>query len=149
MLLGLLLAFWQYRRAGAPPREAQAASEQRNPLELTAAALFAIAFIVISVVSSWVKSQFGEAGIDVLAAIVGFTDIDPFVLSLAQGAAASLSVIGAGAAVLIATASNNVLKALYASGFAGWRGSLAASASLMVLAIGALAAAFWLVLHGG
>src|SRR6185437_9552768 len=126
-LIGLLLAFWQYRRAGA---------------------LFAVLFVVISVASSWVKSRFGETGIDVLAAIVGITDIDPFVLSLAQGVAAPLSIAAAGAAVLIATASNNLLKAGYAATFAGLRRSLPAVGALVALALGGILIALWLILNG-
>ena len=148
-LIGLLLAFWQYRRAGAPPRELPTEPEaQRNPLELSAAALFALLFVVISVASSWVKSRFGETGIDVLAAIVGVTDIDPFVLSLAQGVAAPLSIAAAGAAVLIATASNNLLKAGYAAAFAGWRRSLPAAGALVALAAGGILIALWLIVNG-
>ena len=146
-VLGLALALWQYRRAGAARRET-AAEAPRNPLELSAAALFAVLFVVISVVSSFVKSRFGEAGIDALAAIVGVTDIDPFVLSIAQGVAAPLPAAGAAAAVLIATASNNLLKAGYAAVFAGLRAALAAVAALVFLALCGVALAAWLILHG-
>jgi uncharacterized membrane protein (DUF4010 family) len=147
-VLGLLLAAWQYRRAGAPSGGKREEQEPRNPLELSAAALFAVLFIVVSVASSWVKSRFGEIGIDVLAAVVGVTDIDPFVLSLAQGVAAPLPLAAAGAAVLIATASNNLLKAGYAAAFAGLRASLPATGALVALALGGLGIAFWLVMHG-
>ncbi len=147
--LGLALAFWQYRRAGAAPAEAPAETVPRNPLELSAAALFAVLFIVISIASSWVKSRFGETGIEMLAAIVGFTDIDPFVLSLAQGVAGPLPLSAAAAAVLIATASNNLLKAGYAVAFAGLRASLPAAGALLVLAAAAVGIALWRVISGG
>jgi uncharacterized membrane protein (DUF4010 family) len=146
-VVGLALAAWQYRRAGAA-RGAAEAEAPRNPLELSAAALFAVLFVIISVLSSWVKSHFGEAGIDVLAAIVGVTDIDPFVLSIAQGVAAPLPVAGAAAAVLIATASNNLLKAGYASAFAGVKASLPAAGALVFLALCGVGLAAWLILHG-
>ncbi|MGO8919035.1 MAG: MgtC/SapB family protein [Stellaceae bacterium] len=147
--LGLALAAWQYRRAGAAPGEAPPGEAPRNPLELCAAALFAVLFVVISIASSWVKSRFGETGIEMLAAIVGFTDIDPFVLSLAQGVAGPLPASGAVAAVLIATASNNLLKAGYAAAFAGLRPSLPSVAALVALAAGGLGIALWTVVPGG
>ncbi len=147
--LGLALAAWQYRRAGAAPGEAPPGEAPRNPLELSAAALFAVLFVVISIASSWVKSRFGETGIEMLAAIVGFTDIDPFVLSLAQGVAGPLPASGAVAAVLIATASNNLLKAGYAAAFAGLRPSLPSVAALVALAAGGLGIALWTVVPGG
>jgi uncharacterized membrane protein (DUF4010 family) len=93
-----------------------------------------------------VKMHFGTVGIDVLAAVVGITDIDPFVLSLAQGAAASLPPQAAAAAVLIATASNNFLKAGYAAAFMGLRTSLPAAGSLVLLALVAVAIAFSMIL---
>jgi uncharacterized membrane protein (DUF4010 family) len=141
MVVGLAIAAWLYRRAGPAQGEAPEESGPRNPLELSTAAVFAVLFIVISIASSWVKSRFGTTGIELLAAIVGFTDIDPFVLSVAQGVAAPLPPAGAAAAVLIATASNNLLKAGYAAAFAGLRASLPAAVALVLLAAGGLAAA--------
>jgi uncharacterized membrane protein (DUF4010 family) len=149
--VGFILAVWQYRRAGAAPvqSEAETAAGPRNPLELSAAALFAVLFVVISIASSWVKSRFGAAGLDILAAIVGVTDIDPFVLSLAQSVAGPLSPAAAAAATLIATASNNLLKAGYAATFVGLRASLPAAGSLVALALGALGLALWTAVTGG
>lgn len=147
-VLGLVLAAWQYRRAGAARGGAGEGVEPRNPLELNAAALFAVLFVVISIVSSWVKSRYGEAGIDILAAVVGVTDINPFVLSLAQGAAAPLSVSAAAAAVLIAVASNNLINAFYTAAFAGLRASLPAARSLVVLGLSGVAIALFLIAHG-
>lgn len=148
--LGLVLTFVQYRRGGAAAhgesRQGDDTDESRNPLELSAAAVFAVLFVVISIASSWVKMHFGTVGIDVLAAVVGITDIDPFVLSLAQGAAASLPPQAAAAAVLIATASNNFLKAGYAAAFMGLRTSLPAAGSLVLLALVAVAIAFSMIL---
>ncbi len=146
--LGLALAFFQYRRAGVAPPEAPHETP-RNPLELSAASLFALLFVIISIASSWVKSRFGETGVEMLAAIVGFTDVDPFVLSLAQGVAGPMSESGAAAAVLIATASNNLLKAGYAAAFAGLRATLPAAAALVVLAAAGLAVALSTVIAGG
>jgi uncharacterized membrane protein (DUF4010 family) len=77
-----------------------------------------------------------------LAAIVGVTDIDPFVLSVAQNNAGSLSQASAAIAVLVATASNNVLKAGYTIGLAGPRGSLPAVATLVLLSVAAVLLTF-------
>jgi uncharacterized membrane protein (DUF4010 family) len=98
--------------------------------------LFAILFIVVSFVSNWAKAQFGTSGIYTLAAIVGVTDIDPFVLNLAQGGTSGMPDGALAAAILIAAASNNILKALYAAFFAGGRAT-AVSAAVLVLLAGA------------
>lgn len=140
---GLAIAGVLYWRAGAVV-PASPAITPRNPLELTAAAVFAVLFVIISLLSTWAKASFGAAGIEVLAAIVGVTDIDPFVLNIAQGGATSLPVSAAVAAILIATASNNLLKAGYTAAFAGIRASLPSAVALIALAAGGLAAASWI-----
>ena len=141
---GLITGTVQYR-AATPARksaEDRAPTEQRNPLELGTAAIFAVLFLIITLVSTWVGSEFGKSGIFVLAAVVGVADIDPFVLNLAQGGVADLSVSVAAAAILVSTASNNLLKASYAAGFAGLRIAFPAVASLTTLAGLTLVAAF-------
>jgi len=139
-LAGLVICALQYRFAKPPPQEskAQASTLQPsggNPLELGPAALFAILFISVSFVSNWAKAQFGTSGIYSLAAIVGVTDIDPFVLNLAQGGTVGMSESALAAAILIAASSNNILKALYAAFFAGGRATAGSAAVLVLLAI--------------
>lgn len=137
---GAIVAMLQYRGARRHPTAA-AATQPRNPLEITAAALFALLFVVISIATEWARSHFGAAGVDALAAVVGFTDIDPFVLSIAQGGTGAMPAASAATAVLIAIASNNVLKASYAVVFAGWRASINAAAVLVALGLAGIAAA--------
>ena len=88
----------------------------------------------MSFVSNWAKAEFGTSGIYTLAAIVGVTDIDPFVLNLAQGGTTGMSNTALAAAILIAASSNNVLKALYAAFFAGGRATAASAIVLVLLA---------------
>jgi len=141
---GLIVGAVQYRYA-TPSRKTEqdvAPTQQRNPLELGTAGVFTVLFIVISLVSAWVGAEFGRSGILALAAVVGFADIDPFVLNLAQGGVTDLSATVAAMAILIATASNNLLKASYAAGFAGFRIAFPAVASLSALAALTVVAAF-------
>jgi uncharacterized membrane protein (DUF4010 family) len=139
-VVGAIVATLQYRRA-RHRAVAAATMAPRNPLEITAAALFALLFVIISIATEWAREHFGAAGVNTLAAVVGFTDIDPFVLSLAQGGTGAMSVPAAAAAILIAIASNNVLKASYAVAFAGWRASVNAAAVLVVLGLAGIVAA--------
>jgi uncharacterized membrane protein (DUF4010 family) len=145
-LLGLflaaaLIAAVQYR-FGPKAEPARNIAANRNPLELAPAVAFAAAFVVISVLSSWIKGHYGITGIYSLAAVVGVTDIDPFVLNLAQGGTAGLSSSAFTAAVLIAASSNNLLKAAYAATFAGWRSALTSIAALAALASAGVGIAF-------
>jgi uncharacterized membrane protein (DUF4010 family) len=123
------------------PAAAMALKASGNPLELGAAAIFAILFIVTSLVSTWATKEFGVTGIYTLAAIVGISDIDPFVLNLAQGGLSGVPLSALVAAILIASSSNNILKAFYATSFAGGRTTAASAAALVLLAIAGVAAA--------
>lgn len=118
----------------AEPQAAMAPATSANPLELGAAAIFGFLFIAVSLASGFATSQFGTSGIYALAAIIGFSDIDPFVLNLAQGGAAGVANTALAAAILIAASSNNVLKAFYAISFAGGRTTAASAAALVFLA---------------
>jgi uncharacterized membrane protein (DUF4010 family) len=88
----------------------------------------------------------GQAGIFTLAALVGASDIDPFVLNLAQGGAPGMSLRALAAAVLIAASANNLAKAGYALGFGGLSRTKRPAAMLVALAfLGFAAAAAYLV----
>lgn len=145
-LAGLVVCALQYRFAKPPPQEAKAQRSTLppsggNPLELGPAALFAVLFVAVSLLSKWAATQFGTAGIYSLAAIVGVTDIDPFVLNLAQGGTSGISNSALAAAIFIAASSNNILKAAYAAFFAGGRATAGSAAVLVLLAIAGVAIA--------
>lgn len=133
-VLGLIISLVQFRGRDGTVETQQDIVSNRNPLELGPAVVFALLFVAVSVLSGWVKARFGAGGVYALAAVVGFTDIDPFVLNLAQGGASGLSSSVMSAAILIAASSNNLLKAVYASAFAGWRASIPSVVALLVLA---------------
>jgi len=134
------------RRAVAGERVA--APPAKNPLELPAAFVFAALFVVISIGSSLVKARFGHVGIYWLAALVGVTDIDPFVLSVAQGGVAGLDRSATAIAILFATSSNNLLKAVYSIALAGWRRSIGIALSLAALSLLGGAISVWLARNG-
>jgi uncharacterized membrane protein (DUF4010 family) len=137
-LIGFAICVLQYRWATAgeeaKPEGAMIPPTSANPLELGAAAIFAFLFVAVSLASSFATTQFGTSGIYALAAIIGVSDIDPFVLNLVQGGAAGVTNTAIAAAILIAASSNNVLKAFYAISFAGGRTTAASAAVLVILA---------------
>ena len=147
-LLGAALAFHEWRRMGADAVADRPPVVPPNPLQVTTAFIFALLFIVISLVTAWIGTSFGKAGILVLAAVVGASDIDPFVLNIAQGGVAGLSNATLAASVLIAASSNNVLKGIYAITFSGGSASRRPAIMLFVLAGVGVAAAFVYLLVG-
>ena len=97
------------------PRRGPAA---KNPLEIRAALFFSLAFVLILVLTNLARRYLGHAGLYALAAIMGVTDVDPFILGLAQGGPAATPLRLAATAIVLAAASNNVIKAIYAYAFA-------------------------------
>jgi uncharacterized membrane protein (DUF4010 family) len=133
-------AWWEWRKI-EPESTEDLAIPAANPLQLTTALIFAALFLTISLVTAWVESIFGQAGILTLAALVGASDIDPFVLNLAQGGAPDMGITALAAAVLIAASANNLAKAVYAIGFGGLAAAGRPAIALTVLALLGFAAA--------
>ena len=143
--IGAALAIYEWRRPRARSAKTNLVVLPKNPLQIPAALIFAALIVVISVISAWVRGAFGESGILVLSAVVGATDIDPFVLNIAQGGIGGMSVASLCTAVLIAAASNNVAKAAYAIGFGGMAGRRPAVMLLALALLGLLAASIYIV----
>jgi len=106
----------------------------RNPLEMRAALIFSLIFMLVLVLTSLVRQYLGTAGLYSLAAIMGVTDVDPFILGLASGDTA-MPLFVAAAAITIATASNNLAKAIYAYSFADRETGRRSLALLVALAL--------------
>ena len=144
--VGAALAIYEWRRPRARTAGSNLAVVPKNPLQIPTALIFAVLIVVISIISAWVKGAFGESGILVLSAVVGLTDIDPFVLNIAQGGIGGMTVASLCAAVLIAASSNNVAKAAYAMGFGGMAAARRPAFMLLVLSLlGVIAAAMYAV----
>ena len=140
-LAAVVICSLQYWFLRSSPLEPQRRPVSQNPLELGAAAIFAVLFVLTSLLATWVTTEFGIAGVYWLAAVIGITDIDPFVLNLAQGGTLGIPSDAIAAAILIAASSNNLLKAGYAVSFAGGRATVPSAAALVVLAFGGVAIA--------
>jgi uncharacterized membrane protein (DUF4010 family) len=107
---------------------------RRNPLELSAAVLFAVLFTAVSLATKYVLVYFKDVGLHLLSFVVGFSDITPFVVSLLQGN------FGIGErqivqATIIAAASNNLLKLVYTYAFGSRRTARLVAPGMIVLVL--------------
>jgi len=118
-----------------------------NPLELGTAFLFAVLFVVMLVVTRVITQNFGSSGLEALSFGIGFTDIDPFVLSLLKGSYRGIALHQLAGAILIAAGSNDFLKGIYAVALGGWKANRLVLAILF--ALGGLTIAFGLMLTLG
>ncbi|MFQ5538553.1 MAG: MgtC/SapB family protein [Gemmatimonadota bacterium] len=127
--LSVVVAVSMYRKPG-PEAGAEEPVSVRHPLGFSTALLFATLFVIFAGLTEVVVQRYGLGGLRLMSFGVGFTDIDPFILSLLAGEY-TVSQKAMEGAILIATGSNNLLKAAYALGLsrnrrmrgaAGWLG---------------------------
>jgi uncharacterized membrane protein (DUF4010 family) len=134
----LACSFGWYWSTREPVHEAvlNAKLPQSNPLELKSALLFALIFTAMGALTLFARVYFGQAGIYGLAFLTGLSDVDPFVMNLTQSAGKEVLPHIACVGIVIAIASNNLIKGVYA-----WVGSSAAvkrQAPLLLIAFGLL-----------
>jgi uncharacterized membrane protein (DUF4010 family) len=108
-LCGVVLAFIVHDKNEA--EKAGPISSIQNPFEIRPAVLFASLFVILSVVTIWVKQFWGESGLIGLSLIVGVTDIDPFILSIIGKQNILVSVINT--SIIISMMSNTLVKGIY------------------------------------
>ena len=85
-----------------------------NPLEFKAAIVFGLLFTLFGILTKFILENYGSLGIGILSFIVGITDIDPYILSLFQDSSHTISQNIIVMATIVATASNNLMKMVYA-----------------------------------
>jgi uncharacterized membrane protein (DUF4010 family) len=131
------------RRADGQSHDIQQQQDPKNPLELGTAFLFALLFLAMLVATQLAVTYLGRAGLNTLAAVMGVTDVDPFVMGLTQAAGAITPVKVAAGAVLIAAASNNVVKGIYAYSLSDPKTGRESLALLLALAVCGLIPLVW------
>lgn len=134
IVVGAILARANGR--STPPDEDERAPV--NPLEMSSAFTFAGLFLGVLVVTRLVSSRYGDVGLVVMAAIMGAADVDPFILGLTQVAGSSVGLDLATLAILIAAASNNLMKGLYAVAFGAPRTGRLALGVLVTLGVASI-----------
>lgn len=116
-----------------------------NPLDLKSAALFAVFLTALFVAVPWLQATFGHIGIYAAAAASGLTDVDAISLTLSRKSLESISENAAALGIIIAAASNTVVKAVIATTFSEQR--LLRGAGLPLLAAAVLASAVQFLIH--
>lgn len=110
-------------------------SQIKNPLEFSTALVFGLLFVAMLIATQYVVQYFGDKGLYTLAGIMGLADIDPFVMSLTQNTPSLGSFGMAANAILIAAASNNLMKGIYAFFLSSEKSKVQSSLFLVLLAV--------------
>ncbi|MGA2634678.1 MAG: MgtC/SapB family protein [Terracidiphilus sp.] len=132
------------RRADKNTQDVQREYEPKNPLELLTAFFFAALFLAMLIATQLAVTYLGKAGVNTLAAIMGVTDVDPFIMGLTQAAGKLTPLNVAAGAILIAASSNNVVKGIYAYSLADRKTGVQSLLFLAGLAIAGLVPIIWL-----
>ena len=137
---------WLWSRiADKNTQDVQRESEPKNPLDLVTAIVFAGLFLVMLVATQLAVTYLGRTGVNSLAAIMGVSDVDPFIMGLTQAAGTLTPFKEAAVAVAIAASSNNVVKGIYAYSLADSKTGIQALVMLVSLAAMGLVPLFWLM----
>ena len=97
--------------------------DSSNPLEFKVALIFAMLFVVFTILTHYTLVYAGTGGLNLLSFISGFSDITPFILNLLQGTG-SVAVLVITACSMQAIVSNIAVNMCYALFFAGGKSPL-------------------------
>lgn len=108
-LVGVLLS---YRvRPKGESEETTTFPNLHNPFEIRPSIVFAMMFVLLLIVTKLIEQRLGDTGLLALSAVVGFTDITPYVVSLLHPTATmARSVV---LAITLSMMSNTLAKAIY------------------------------------
>jgi uncharacterized membrane protein (DUF4010 family) len=143
--VGAAAGWWWSRRSEAAPGKPGKEFAPKNPLELRAALLFALLFVIILSLSHLAASRLGKGGVYGLGALTGVTDITPFIMGMTQALGRLITIKVAATGIVIATASNNAVKGFYAYAIADRKTGTQSLWLLTGLAVLGLIPLIWLV----
>ncbi len=142
-LLSVGWAAWRLRRRGGAAEPASASPPLlRNPFDLAPALLLAALVMGLSLLSRWILTLFGDAGLATVLALSGMVDVDSAVLTVSGLPAGSLTPVTAGLVFAAPMLMNTLVKAGLTVAIGGGRAGWAAAAPLVLsvaVAAGSLA----------
>jgi uncharacterized membrane protein (DUF4010 family) len=106
-LAAALFAWWGIRKYKDATSLAEVPS---NPLQFISALQMAVLFQVVLFAVRWAQGMWGETGIFLSAGVLGLTDVDALVVSIAKDAGTQLSIAAAARAITIGILANTLLK---------------------------------------
>ncbi|HHF3019942.1 TPA: MgtC/SapB family protein [Vibrio diabolicus] len=109
MMVALYIpAWWIWRRSEV--EQIEQSNKQTNPLALQSALFFGLVLAVIMLLAHALSDWFGNAGVLILSALSGITDVDAISLTLGRQSTQTLSVTTAALGILIAASVNTIVK---------------------------------------
>ena len=125
MFVGILIGgywFLVYGNRGEDEKDQQI--EIKNPFQLGLALRFGALLVLILILSEGVKSWFGDQGIYMLSVASGLMDVDAITVSLSKMALEDLNATVASLGIVLASATNTIIKGFIFAVIVGWKESL-------------------------
>lgn len=121
-IVTIFIALFIHKRAEAKGvlRQIEQEPDESNPLEFKVALIFALLFVVFTVLTHYTLLYMGETGLNILSVVAGFSDITPFILNLLQDPS-NIAVMVIVACSMQAIISNILVNMFYAIFFSGRR----------------------------
>jgi uncharacterized membrane protein (DUF4010 family) len=129
-LLGLITVVYGFKQH----QEETSVEPPSNPLQVSSALQMAVLFQLVLFAVYAVRAHWGDVGILLSGAVLGFTDVDALTISMAKSADGQIPVAIAAEAVAIGVLSNTVLKLLLAVALGKAKFRKLASAWMTVMA---------------
>lgn len=115
-VVGWFIHSRQKRSEGQPSQEDD--GDSSNPLEFKVALIFAVLFVVFTVLTHYTLVYAGTGGLNLLSFVSGLSDITPFILNLLQNTG-NIAVVVVTACCMQAIISNILVNMFYALFFVG------------------------------
>lgn len=122
-LVSVGVAWYLHKKRPATVAGEVEEDDSSNPLEFKVALIFAVLFVVFTVVTHYTLVYAGTGGLNLLSFISGFSDITPFILNLLQGTGGVATLVIT-ACSLQAIISNIAVNLCYGLFFAGRQSAL-------------------------
>jgi uncharacterized membrane protein (DUF4010 family) len=107
--IGVALSFGA--KSGEEGIDESALPNLHNPFEIRPAVVFGLLFVILTIATELIQQGMGSTGVLALSAVVGVTDIDPFILTLINPSGGQGQIVAR--AIIVAMLSNVVAKGIY------------------------------------
>jgi uncharacterized membrane protein (DUF4010 family) len=125
MFVGIIVGgYWFLVKGGEESGEKREKVELQNPFQLGLALRFGALLAVILLLSEGAKSWFGDEGIYLLSVASGLMDVDAITVSLSRMSQNELNAEVASMGIVLASATNTLVKGVIFAVIAGWKSSV-------------------------
>lgn len=145
MFICILIGGYWFLVKGESSQETDRQIDIKNPFQLGLALRFGVLLALILLLSEGVKEWFGSEGIYYLSVASGLMDVDAITVSLSRMAQNDLSAEVASMGIVLASATNTLVKGFIFAVIAGWKESVKLILFLIAAVIPGLLAGLLLI----